>query len=336
MSGSGRQASGLDRRAFLGLGAGFVGLALAPGWLRGAARIHRSRIPVMGTVAELAVAEADEARAGAALRAAAIELRRVESLMTRFDPRSDVGRFNAAPVGTRVPVAPETAEVVRIARLWADATGGAFDPTLERLARIWDPGEVARPPTPEAIRLARADSGGWTSLETWSDGTQAWMLRGPGTALDLGAIAKGWGIDRAADRLAGMGVSSALINVGGDLAALGRAPDGRPWRVGVRDPRDPDGIVRTVDLADGSMATSGDYLRYFSHAGVRYAHILDPGLASPTRSGVHSVTVVAGRATHADAAATAAFVLGPAGAADRVPTQFFRVPASRPRIIHTA
>lgn len=332
----GRGLAPLDRRAFLGLGVGVLGVALAPSWLRGKPRIHRLRVPVMGTVAELAVADSDPTRAGRALRAASVELRRVETLMTRFDAGSDVGRFNAAPVGSRVGVSPETAELVRIARIWAESTGGAFDPTLERLSRIWDPTEVRRPPDVDVLRRARADAGGWTSLEIWSDGTEAWMLRGPGTALDLGAIAKGWGIDRAADRLAGLGVSSALVNVGGDLAALGRAPGGRPWRVGVRDPRDPEGVVRTVELEDGSMATSGDYLRYFRHGGVRYAHILDPGLGSPSRSGLRSVTVVAGRATHADAAATTAFVLGPAAAADRFPTTLFRVPTSRPRIIHTA
>ncbi len=321
----------LDRRAFLGLGAGILGVALTPVWLRPAGRIHRLSVPVMGTIADLAVVDSDAGRARVALDAAAGELRHVEALMTRFVASSDVGRFNAAPMGTRVPVSHETAEVVRAAIGWARATGGAFDPTLEPVARLWDPAFVDRPPDRDVLRSAASESRGWTALEVQVRGDAAWLTRAPGTALDLGGIAKGWGIDRAADRLAGMGVASALVSVGGDLAALGAAPEGRPWRVGIRDPRDPEGIIRTVELTDGALATSGDYERWFEHDGVRYAHILDPKRAAPHRGVLRSVTVTAPRAVDADAAATAAFVLGHDAAIER-----FDGLAERPRIIHTA
>ncbi len=321
----------LDRRAFLGLGVGILGVAVVPRWLRGSGVVHRSTVPVMGTLAELAVVDTDPRRAGIALRAAAVELTRVESLMTRFDPGSDIGRFNDASAGTRVPVSSETVEVVLRARDWAEVTGGAFDPTLERLTRIWDPMITDRPPSAESVQAAALDAGGWSDLECDSDASGAWMRRTDGAALDLGGIAKGWAIDRSVDLLAGMGVESALVSVGGDLAALGRPPDGGAWQIGIRDPRDPDGVVRTVDLTDGAMATSGDYLRFFDHDGMRYAHILDPTHAAPRRGGVHSVTVKAAKAADADAASTAAFVLGHSAAQRR-----FVESGRDVRIIHTA
>lgn len=307
----------LDRRAFLGLGAGLLGVALTPSWLRGRESLVRSTVPVMGTIGELGIAGREGAGTRAILAAAGAELRRVESLMTRFTPDSDVGRFNSAAVGTRVPVSPETAQVVRRARDWAVWTDGAFDPTLERLTRIWDPGSTQTPPDAATRREAAADVGGWAALEIHSDGTDAWILRAPGTALDLGGIAKGWGIDRAADLLVALGVESALVNVGGDLVAIGEAPGGRPWTVGVRDPGDPSGTVRTLELRDGAMATSGDYLRAFDFDGVRYSHILDPSTGAPRRGSLRTVTVVSRDAVMADAAATAAFTLGPVAAGAR-------------------
>ena len=323
--------AGPDRRTFLGLGAGLLGVALAPRWLQGRPTVHRATTVVMGTVAEIAVVDGHDARAGAALRAAASELRRVEALMSRFDPASDVGRFNDARVGTRVPVSPETVSVVREAVEWARITDGAFDPTLASLTRAWDPAVVSRPPSRVGLDAARRDARGWSHLEWGTDGTRGWLVRGPGTALDLGGIAKGWGIDRAADVLAALGVEAALVNVGGDLVALGTGPDGRPWRVGVRDPRDPSGVLRTFDLSDAAMATSGDYLRWFEFEGVRYAHILDPSTSAPARTGARSITVTASRAVHADAAATSAYILGAATGAARLARH-----RSAPRIVHSA
>jgi len=321
----------MDRRAFLGLGVGILGVAVAPRWVRGSGIVHRSTVPVMGTLAELAVVDTDPGRAGLALRAAAVELTRIEALMTRFDASSDVGRYNAAVPGERVAVSPETVEVVLGARRWAGDTAGAFDPTLERLTRIWDPAVTNRPPLDDARLTATNDAGAWSELDGGTDGADGWLVRRRGTALDLGGIAKGWAIDRSVDLLAGMGVTAALVNVGGDLAALGSPPDGEAWRIGIRDPRDPDGVVRTVDLADGAMATSGDYLRFFRHDGVRYAHILDPVRSAPRRGGTSSITVTARRAVDADAAATAAFILGRAAAQDR-----FAKAGRDARIIHTA
>jgi thiamine biosynthesis lipoprotein len=299
----------LDRRTFLALGAGALGVATAPAWLRPGERLVRLTVPVMGTVGELAVPARHERLARQALGAAAAELRRIEGLMTRFSPDSDVGRFNAAAPGTTVSVSPETAEVVREALDWARAGDGAFDPTLERLSVLWDPTTAVVPP--DAVRLRAAEAGGWRSLAVDGSPGAARILRTPGAALDLGGIAKGYGVDRAATVLREHGIHRGLVNVGGDLMALGDGPGGDPWRIGVRDPAHPSGIVTTLEMVDAAVATSGDYLRYLEHDGRRYAHILDVRTREPARGGLHSITVSGKRVVDADAAATLTFVLGP-------------------------
>lgn len=311
----------IDRRGFLTLGVGALAVAVAPPLLRPRERLVRRTFPVMGTVGEIAVPARHEASARVAVDAAVTELARVEALMTRFRSDSDVGRVAASVPGRATAVSPETAEVVRDALAWAAETGGAFDPALGRLTELWDPGQGARPP--EADRLAPfAGAALWTALEVGGAADAPWIRRHRAeAALDLGGIAKGYGVDRAAAVLTGFGITRALVNVGGDLMALGAGPEGRPWRVGIRDPRHPDGVADTLSLEDEAVATSGDYLRFFEYGGHRYHHLLDPRTGAPRRSGLHTVTVRASDVRTADAAATAAFA--------RIPIQ-----RSGVRIVH--
>jgi thiamine biosynthesis lipoprotein len=133
--------------------------------------------------------------------------------------------------------------------------------------------------------------------------------------VDLGGIGKGYGVDRAVGVLRSWGIQSAVVNLGGDLYAVGPSEDGDPWKVGVRSPDDPDGVVATLALSDGAVATSGDYLQYFDYGGRRYHHLLDPGTGAPSQSRVRSVTVAASTCMDADAGATTAFVTTPLRAA---------------------
>ena len=137
-----------------------------------------------------------------------------------------------------------------------------------------------------------------------------------GLMLDLGGIAKGFTADRIKDRLLEAGVSSAIINLGGNVLLVGSKPDGSDFRVGIRDPEsaaDAGGtehITRTVTLSDRSVVTSGTYERYFEEDGVRYHHILDPATGYPADSGLVSVTVISADSANGDALATACLVLG--------------------------
>jgi thiamine biosynthesis lipoprotein len=303
----------LDRRDFLALGVGAFAVAAAPPLLRPRERWVRRTIPSMGTLASLAIVTRFEPAAHHALDAAVAELGRIEALMTRFRHDSDVGRLNRAAPGATVNVSPETAEVVRDALAWARDTGGRFDPCLARLSELWDPGADARPPASTRLAALTATPP-WRALEVGGDPGAPWLRRHTAAAaLDLGGIAKGYGVDRAARALESAGVRSALINVGGDLMALGSGPGGRAWRIGVRDPENPDEVLSVLEVEDRAVATSGDYLRGFEYEGRRYHHLLDPSTGRPTRPPFRSITIEAHSVRTADAAATAAFALGDDG-----------------------
>jgi thiamine biosynthesis lipoprotein len=134
-----------------------------------------------------------------------------------------------------------------------------------------------------------------------------------GMLMDLGAIAKGYAADRAVEALKKQGIRAGLVAVAGDIKAFGLKPDGKPWRVGIRNPRQKgkdDEILATVEIRDLAISTSGDYERFFIVDGERFHHILDPGTGYPAR-GCQSVSVMAKDAVSTDSFSTAVFVLGP-------------------------
>jgi thiamine biosynthesis lipoprotein len=301
----------MKRRDFVSLGAGAFVLLTVPGVVRGRREVLvRRTVPLMGTIAEFAVSARDSRFAHAAIDAAISELRAVEDRLTRFRSESDVGRANRAPAGTGVPVNAETATALQEAIRWANLTGGRFDPCLARAILMWDVGSRQDPPPPSAVgRFADRRLHRYLELETpdAQGGTASIRLHHPDAGIDLGGIGKGIGVDRAIDALRRSGVTDALVNVGGDLYALGRSEDDDPWKIGVRSPADPTRLATTLEVSDQAVATSGDYVQYFEHGGRRYHHLLDPETGEPRRSDWRSVTVAASTCTAADAAATAVF-----------------------------
>jgi FAD:protein FMN transferase len=306
-----------SRRDFLTLATGAFVVATVP-WVRHRRiRLLRRTAPAMGTLAELAVVHPDERYAYAAMDAAIRELRRVEALMTRFKPTSDVGRANLAGVDDAVVVSSDTAAVLRQALDWAQASDGAFDPCLARLTDLWDVKHSHAPPPPgEVHRLAGRRLYRALDLDAFL-GQPAVRFTDRDVRLDLGGIACGYGVDRAVAVLRAWGIENGFLNVGGDIYALGHADDRAPWRVGVRDPYDHERIAVTVELSDAAIATSGDYEQYFDYHGRRYGHIIDPATAEPRLARVHSVTVKAADCITADAATTAVFGAS-AGGAERI------------------
>lgn len=325
---------GLSRRGLLSLGIGALVVASVPLALtRSRRRIVRRRIPVMGTIAEVAVVAGgrpDEERAAhAAIGAAFAELRRIEALMTAFSDASDVGRANLGAARDGVAVSDETALVVRASLGWASATDGAFDPCLGRAARVWDVSHRREPP-PDAEFRRFAGRGLWRALDVSTmSGRSALRFGDADVRLDLGGIAKGYAVDRAARVLRESGIRDGLVNVGGDLVALGRSATGDPWRVGIQSPDAPDdatALAGAIDAEDTALATSGDYVRFFDWRGRRYHHLLDPATAAPRTTPVRSLTIQAATCMEADAAATA--VYGAArDAAERVVAR--RAPGAR-------
>lgn len=299
-----------SRRRFLGLAAGALAVAAAPlAAGRRPRRVLRS-VPAMGAVAELAAVHRDERWARAALDAAAREIGRVEALMTRFRPDSDVGRANRLAAADGVPVSPETARVLREALRWAEATDGGFDPALARAVDLWDVGRRhAPPPAAEVRRMAGRRL--YRALDVDAGAAPRVRFGDRDAQLDLGGIAAGYGVDRAVAVLRDWGIRDGYVNLGGDIYALGTAEDGEPWRVGVRSPDDPGALVGSVALSDRAVATSGDYEQFFDWGGRRYHHILDPATGEPRRSRLHTVTVAADTCMAVDAATTACFGLAP-------------------------
>jgi len=266
-------------------------------------QLSRSRI-LMGTVVEISVFGADSGRMEKAVSDAFVEMARIERLMQPAGEGSDVARLSAATVG--VAVAPETAEVMALGLQVAQASGGAFDMGMGRLKALWGvETDSPRVPVPDLISRALVGVG--------PEDLRLVGLRvekaDPALAVDLGAIAKGYAVDRAAGVLRRAGIESAAINAGGDILLIGER-DGRPWRIGVQHPRNPDRQLATLELAGAAVVTSGDYERFFERDGVRYHHIFDPRTGYPAGR-CQSVTVVAPSAALADALSTAVFVLGP-------------------------
>lgn len=303
-----------DRREFLALGLGAFVVASLPLAARRAGRarhtgLARRTVPVMGTIAELAVLEPDSRRAQAALDAAVAELRRVEALCTRFDDRSDIGRANRGATRDAVPVSPATAFVVAEALRWATGTAGAYDPAIGGAVALWDVGNRHEPPPERAVERFAGRQLYHTVEVGRRGGEPVLRYHDADTRVDLGGIAKGYGVDRAVEVLRRHGIAQALVDVGGDLYALGSAPGGAPWEIGIRDPHNSEGLLGTLEAADVAVATSGTYLQYFRFRGRRYHHLIDPGTGAPRVTPEESLTIRAPRCLQADVAATALFGL---------------------------
>jgi len=304
-----------SRRDFISLGIGAFVVGTIPFVARGRRRLVRRTLPVMGTFGEVVVVHKDEKYAQGAIDAAFRELMRVESVITRFRPDSEIGRANLSAFSTPQDVSAETSGVLRASLHWAEVTEGTFDPCLEHAVTLWDVGNRTQPPSAQEVhRYARRSP--FRALELGvSRGRDVVIFHEEDMGMDLGGIGKGYGVDRAVEVLRSWGIDDALVNVGGDLYAMGGSEDGDPWKVGVRSPDDPEALVATLDLTDRAVATSGDYLQYFEHGGRRYHHLLDPSTGAPSEGGFRSVTVAAESCMDADAGATTAFVASAAAAA---------------------
>ncbi len=303
-----------DRREFIALGLGAFVVASLPLAARRGARIRRPglarrTIPVMGTIAELAVLDPDPRGAQAALDAAVAELRRVEAAFTRFDDRSDIGRANLGAAREAVAVSPATAYVVAEALRWAAGTSGSYDPAIGGAIALWDVTHRHEPPPERQVSRFAARRLYHTVEVGRGKGGPVLRYHDPDARLDLGGIAKGYGVDRAVEVLRQHGITQALVDVGGDLYALGTAPGGDPWEIGIRNPDDSEGLIGTLKVADAAVATSGTYLQYFRYRGRRYHHLIDPVTGSPRQTPEESLTIRADRCMEADVAATALFGL---------------------------
>lgn len=260
----------------------------------------------MGTTWSVHIVGADEGIA----HEIQVALDNVVAQMSNWLPSSDISRFNASQPG-RWQLLPSAFQTVLTTALCVAAeTDGGFDPATAALTDLWGFGPSGSKPYPEddAVLSARTRSG-WQHIE--QDGKRARRLEPIG--LDFSGIAKGYGVDAAAERIRHAGFSDFLIEVGGELRGEGIKADGTPWWVGVERVAGCELAPIRVALHGLSIATSGDYRRNFTRNGRIYSHTIDPRTGYPVSNGVASVTVLHKSCMHADAWATAFTVLGPDG-----------------------
>ncbi len=288
-----------------------LALALWPLTAEAAAGPRTVRYPIhtMGTYAHIHLVTPDSVASIPTAALAAAELTGVDDLMSNWSGTSEVARINRiAPEGPVRPH-PRVAELLTLARWIGQESDGAFDITVEPLVRSW--GFLGGPPhVPTARELHALLPAVGPERMRWNPDTGTLVFTHPRTRIDLGGIAKGYGVDRAAAALLEAGVTHALIDLSGNMTALGHPPGRTAWQVGVRDPRDRIATLGTLALRDGALATSGTYEQFVAVDGKTYGHILDPATGRPV-DGLLSVTVMAPSAAEADAWSTAIFVLGP-------------------------
>lgn len=261
-------------------------------------------------------ADVSPAALDAALAACQARCAYFEGILSRTRPDSDIARAHrAAP--HPVPVAPETAEAVRLALGYCERSRGLFDITMGTVTSLWD-FHAGRVPT--ALALSRALSHvDYRLIEVSPPGSAPTLaIRDPETILDLGGVAKGYIADDLAALLERAGVGRFALNLGGNVMLRGGRPSRAddtgaaplPWRTGIADPFDTARFCAVVDVVDGSVVTSGARERSFIKGGRVYHHILDPASGMPAQSDVASATVVADRSLDCDGYSTTLFMLG--------------------------
>lgn len=260
---------------------------------------------IMGTRVTVELWHPDEAQGRSAIEAVMEEMRRIDREMSPFMKSSLLSRLNREAASRPVKVTPELFDVMWRSVEISQLTGGAFDVTFASAGRQYDYRKGIKP---DAAALAQAlPAIDYHHLQLDREHMTIRYLH-PGVYVDLGGIAKGHAVDRAIALLQARGITQAMVAAGGDSRIIGDRR-GKPWVVGVRDPRKEDENVAVLPLSDVAVSTSGDYERYFELDGVRYHHIIDPKTGDSARK-VESVTILGDDATTTDALSTSVFVMG--------------------------
>lgn len=271
------------------------------------AGLHFGTFPfkAMGGPCELKLYAATPQQLQRAADAAIAEVLRIERKYSRYRDDSVVTAINRAAGDKAVRVDDETAALLNYAHTAFEQSDGLFDITSGILRQAWD---FKSGLLPDANRLkALCAKIGWDRL-TWSDGSI--YLPEQGMELDFGGFGKEYAADAAAGSCREAGVEHGLVELGGDIHVIGPHPNGQPWHIGLRDPRDPERAIHALNVHRGGLASSGDYERFMVVDGVRYCHILNPDSGWPIRNTLSSVSVLAPLCLVAGTGATVAMLKG--------------------------
>lgn len=261
---------------------------------------------MLGTIVEITCQDR------AAITSAFEEIKKIETIANIFNPDSEISRLNAAG---KIQASRDLFNMVRESLKYYRLSEGAFDITVGPVVSIWKEkiGEAENKtrgltlPTESQIKKAVSLVG--SDKISLDDNTSSIIFAQSGMSIDLGAIAKGYAVDKAVRRLKELGVRSALVNAGGNVYCLGKKGS-RKWRIGVRHPRKGAEIAYYLDLENQGAATSGDYEQFFILDKKRYSHIINPKTGRPVDNNISSVTIIAPDAATSDGLSTTVFVLG--------------------------
>ncbi|PIQ88787.1 MAG: thiamine biosynthesis protein ApbE [Candidatus Omnitrophica bacterium CG11_big_fil_rev_8_21_14_0_20_42_13] len=260
---------------------------------------------IMGTVVEITATDKS------AIEKAFSEIERIDALMSIYNPNSEISRLNKQH---ELKVSPDTLYVLEKAKYFYEKTEGAFDITVGPLVKLWnikenmykDADRIRVPAKDKIDKMLSYIGSNFIDIDAEKSIIK---LQGNNLVLDLGGIAKGYAVDKAVEELKRCGVTSALVNAGGDLYCLGKK-GWSYWTIGLQDPYKRNEISRKFALKNRAVATSGNYEQFFIYQNKRYSHIIDPRTGYPVDNNICSVSVFAGDCLTADVLATAIYVLG--------------------------
>ncbi len=261
--------------------------------------------PMMGTEVSVYLWSDDPEAGQSALEDVFAEAVRIDHLMSTYRDDSEISKINRRAAEADVAIGDELLQIIQRSLDISVLTDGAFDITYESVGQHYDFRAAQRPD--EKTVQAGAKNIDYRNVQLDQSAGSVRFLK-VGTRINLGGIAKGYVVERGVQILQRHGVQHAIVTAGGDSRLLGDRR-GRPWMVGVRDPRNDGEVAVTLPLQDEAISTSGDYERFFDEDGVRYHHILKPSTGKPA-SGVHSATVIGPDAVISDALSTSVFVMG--------------------------
>lgn len=268
---------------------------------------------IMGTFAEVSVYSSDEKTAGRAVEEALDEMERMDRIMSNYKSDSELSQLNKKAAKSPFPCQKELLDVIEQSQYYSELSSGAFDITVSPIVALWgffnEKGHI--PSDKEIEKLLPAVSHKNIVINKNNDPQKpnTVFFKNTNTQIDLGAIGKGYAVDKALGVMKKFGISNACINLGGNIYVLGTPAGKNAWKIGIQHPRDKNEILGYLELKDEATATSGDYERFFEINGKRYSHIIDPRTGRPV-NGTMAVTIVAPTGTEVDALSTSVFVLG--------------------------
>jgi len=265
--------------------------------------------PMMGTVGRITLFSEQEELSEKALDQAQKIIREIEAVCNVFNPESELSRLNRTAHREEFVCSPLLWEMICAADHYHKFSGGAYDPTVQELMKLWGFRRKRQTLPTEAERTEAMKKTGWDKV-TLNREKHSVRFAAEGIGIDLGGLAKGFALEKVLPALRETGIRRALLDLGGNIGCL-TGDKFSPFRIGVRDPESPDRQIAVFETANECVATSGSYERYVIIGGRQYTHIMDPRTGKPV-SGTLSVTVVTPRGTDSDALSTAIFVAGEA------------------------